>query len=68
MKTHREMYPSQYTHKLCGKKVRYKQDHNTQGHVERVVPTRFGPLAILKEIGDATAFAIWQLEVIEAGE
>jgi hypothetical protein len=47
MKTHRESYPEQYNHPLCGKEVRIKTN-GTVGTVERVVDSRFGKLAILK--------------------
>ena len=55
MKTHRELYPEQYSHALVGEFVAvHSTIHDAPllalGHVERVVNTRFGKLAIL--VGD----------------
>jgi hypothetical protein len=51
---HRDCYPDQYRHPLVGKrvKVRTRTSHETEGVVERVVQTRFGPLAHLEGGGD----------------
>ncbi len=47
--SHRELYPDQYAHPLCGKRVRVKSDdHEFEDVVERVVMSRFGELAILE--------------------
>jgi len=50
MKTHRETYPEQYEHPLCGRRVRVVTGagFQTDGVVERVVSTRFGLLAHLE--------------------
>ena len=49
MTTHRELYPKQYTHRLVGQnvKVSTKGVLRVEGIVERVVSSRFGPLAII---------------------
>lgn len=43
---HRQMYPTQYTHPMCGKEVSLRPPGNAAFVVERVIVTRFGPLAI----------------------
>ena len=53
-KSHRELYPGQYSHPLVGKRVRV---HGKEGVVERVVNSQFGQLAILKGGGN-TAWAV----------
>jgi len=65
MKTHRQQYPEQYNHALCGKNVNVVTHAGSQatGIVERVVTTRFGPLAILEGI-DETAWAISDCKVL----
>jgi hypothetical protein len=65
MKTHRELYPNQYTHPMVGKvvKVRTNQGGKADGTVERVVPSRFGPLAILED--QEVAWSIRDCEVID---
>jgi hypothetical protein len=61
MKTHRELYPEQYAHPLCGRKVTAA---GVAGVVDRVVPSRFGPLAIL--VGDGkTAYALGDVQITE---
>lgn len=55
---HRERYPEQYTHPLCGKRVRVFCTYTsnavlTEGTVTRVVSTRFGLLAHLDDGRDA---------------
>ncbi len=52
MKSHREMYPEQYTHPLVGKRVTVGSTVN--GIVTRVVPSRFGQLAEID--GNAQTF------------
>lgn len=44
-KSHREAYPEQYEHPAVGKAV--TTPDGTQGTVERVMATRFGPMAML---------------------
>jgi len=69
---HRTMYPEQYAHPLCGKTVRTSTTPpgKNEGVVERVVTSRFGPLAILEgsdgphDSGDI-AYAVSDLEVVE---
>ena len=58
-RTHRECHPDQYTHPLCGKKVKVRTSagFTTEGVVERVVGTRWGPLAHLDNSGD-TAYHV----------
>jgi hypothetical protein len=53
---HRDRYPAQYTHPLCGLRVRVENATDDAGApvcgiVERVVPSQFGQLAILAEYG-----------------
>ena len=46
---HREAYPEQYTHPLCGKTVRVVAPNGKElhrGNVRRVISSRFGPLVI----------------------
>jgi len=45
--SHRELYPEQYTHELVGKRV--QNSEGKCGTVERVVSSRFGPLAKIDE-------------------
>ena len=63
MKTHRQMYPEQYTHPLVGKLVRFRRDNGFTFTVARVVISRFGTLAIVQ--GDEkTAYSVENLEVV----
>lgn len=65
--THRELYPEQYSHALCGKKVEVSPGTDGVfiiGTVQRVVNSRFGQLAIFEEHGDEKAWAVSQLRVI----
>ena len=51
---HRQMYPEQYAHPLCGRRVLVTPigQPEYEGTVKRVVPSRFGPIAMLDgEIG-----------------
>ncbi len=61
MITHRELYPTQYTHPLVGRCVRVinrkTKDVITEGIAERVVDTRFGKLVHLEDGGN-TFYAI----------
>jgi hypothetical protein len=43
---HRQMYPTQYVHPMCGKAVSLRPPGNAAFVIERVIVTRFGPLAI----------------------
>lgn len=61
---HRKAYPDQYSHHLCGKKVKVMRQ-DIEGTVYRVVPSRFGPLAILKEHGSETSWSIQHLVEIK---
>lgn len=63
---HRDRYPEQYTHPLCGKTVRIAvcAGEEIRGTVLRVVPSRFGALAILAEHGAACAWAVQDCEEI----
>lgn len=49
-KTHKEMYPEQYRHSLCGQKskVVIRGEVKKTGTVERVVNSRFGALAVFE--------------------
>lgn len=65
--THRELYPEQYSHSLCGKKVEVAPGPAGEcitGTVQRVVNSRFGELAILEEHGDEKAWAVSHLREI----
>ncbi len=61
MITHRELYPTQYTHPLVNRCVRVINrktgDGITEGIVERVVDTRFGKLVHLIDGGN-TFYAV----------
>ena len=54
-KTHRELYPEQYTHPLVGKKVR---SHGEVFTVERVVGSRFGKIAIVPNTNPMRGYAV----------
>lgn len=59
MRPHRETYPEQYTHSLCGKRVQVVLPGRTiNGTFERAIQTRFGLLVILAEIGPKEAFSV----------
>lgn len=49
---HKRRYPEQYSHPLCGKRVRVETHAGVQGEgvVERVVNSRFGQLASVPDI------------------
>jgi hypothetical protein len=58
---HRELSPEQYAHPLCGLRVRVEDTTDRTGQpiegiVLRVVPSSFGPLAILAEYGETAAW------------
>ena len=65
-KLHKEMYPEQYAHALCGETV-YVRDSKPQitGVVERVVSSRFGQLAHLKQSDPKTFYGVNQLVVLD---
>lgn len=44
--THRDLYPEQYNHPLIGRAMRTR-DCKAAGIVSRVMPSRFGALAVL---------------------
>ncbi len=50
-KSHRELYPEQYTHALIGRYVTVIVNGSSlaEGVVERVILSRYGPLAILAD-------------------
>lgn len=62
MKSHRQLYPEQYSHPLCGKLV------STSGgfvfRVDRVIDTPHGQLAPVPGSHDRTAFAVSTLTEI----
>ena len=60
-KSHRELYPGQYTHALVGKHVTVQigVKKMAEGIVERVVDTRFGKLAGI--IGDKSG-TFWSIK------
>lgn len=60
--SHQEAFPEQYNHKMCGKKVRVMRQgepgasgnaptQSISGIVLRVVPSRFGELALISGAG-----------------
>lgn len=66
-RTHRQCYPEQYSHPLCGKEVAVfpGTDREIRGVVERVMLTRFGPMARLDIPGsEAVAYLVRDLEEI----
>ena len=65
MKTHRQLYPAQYSHPLCGKTVRRTRgDDRSTFVVERVLQTRFGPLVPIPDVNPMVAVAAADLEVV----
>ena len=66
MKSHKESYPDQYAHKLCGKLVRFtNKPEGRRFRVERVVSSMFGLLAFPVAEGEqTTAYDIRQLTVV----
>lgn len=66
MKTHREMYPEQYSHPIVGKTVSISNSAIV-GKVSRVVGSRFGMLVILEEHGNDNAWPIESAAEIDAG-
>jgi hypothetical protein len=67
-KMHREAYPGQYTHRLVGREVIVYGSSGTllaSGKVERVVNSRFGPLAIIEGDKDGSAYALKDCKIKE---
>jgi len=68
-KTHKELYPEQYAHPLCGKWVAIQgtydkdEDGEVTGLVVRVVSSRFGQLAILHG-SERLAYSVRKCRVI----
>jgi hypothetical protein len=70
---HKKMYPDQYSHPMCNKKVRVKKigepdasgnaaQENITGMVERVFVTRFGQMAKIRtSSGDSVLFLVRDL-------
>lgn len=68
--THRELYPDQYEHPLCGRRVRVRdatyEGEPVVGTVERVVTSaRWGQLAILAEYPGDRAWSVQNCDPIE---
>jgi hypothetical protein len=63
--THKELYPHQYTHSLCGKNVVVIQGGRelARGKVERVIQSRFGPIAMF-EGNNIEGYAVGDCKVI----
>lgn len=64
-KSHRELYPDQYEHSLCGREVVVIIDgtERARGKVSRVVDSRFGQLATLEP--DTPEGAWWRISDIQ---
>ena len=62
MIAHKEKYPEQYSHKLCGKSVKVRGETTTYV-VERVITTMFGLLAPVPD--SDMAYSVDQLAVVE---
>ena len=64
--THREAYPEQYSHPRCGQQVRvtHEGEEVARGLIERVVFSRFGPLAILDSTGCEKAWSLGACEEV----
>ena len=60
--SHREAYPEQYAHELCGKRV--TANNFVSFVVERVVSSRFGQLALVQGNCE-TAYAVNNCKVVE---
>ena len=72
--SHRETFPEQYNHKMCGKRVRVKMQGDLgssgnaakkpiEGIVLRVVPSRFGELALVSGAGKEY-YSVRDLEIV----
>jgi len=59
--THKQLYPTQYNHELCGK-IAMKQNGDTFT-IYRVVNSRFGQLA-MSEDNQRESWAVNTLEII----
>lgn len=67
---HRRRYPEQYSHPLCGARVRVRTEAGVQGEgvVERVVHSpRFGPLASVPSISETTFWRVQDCVRVEDG-
>jgi len=64
MKSHAEMYPDQYSHPLCGKRVKITVADKV-GTVSRVVNSRFGMLVVLND-NDKEAWSIRDCHVLDS--
>lgn len=62
-KSHREAYPAQYTHSLCGRMVQIRKT-GAQFKVWRVVPSMFGQLAIPEGTDGRKAYALTALDTL----
>jgi hypothetical protein len=61
VKSHRETYPEQYAHPRVGERVVVRRQDGTvavRGVIERVVSSRFGPLALLEGQSPREAWAL----------
>ena len=68
--SHRHLYPTQYVDPLCGLRVRVANATDdagepVEGTVERVVASRFGPLAVLAEYGAARGWPTADCKPVE---
>lgn len=65
--THREHFPEQYTHRLCGHRVRVPADATIEPFtVERVVRSaRFGELVPIPGRKDLYAVSIRSVEILD---
>ena len=63
MKTHKETYPEQYSHPMCGKRVQavHKGKVLADGTVTRVMGTKFVPLAEIDTAKKGTAYSLRSL-------
>lgn len=59
---HKRLYPYQYAHPLVGRRVR--RTDGTMHTVVRVIPSQFGLLACLDDLGAQTAYAVSSLTVV----
>ena len=70
MKSHKEIYPEQYSNPLCGKAVAVLDKARDvivdRGIVDRVVHTRFGMLAHLVDSGDRW-YGVWNCQLDSHG-
>jgi len=64
--SHKELYPDQYAHKLCGELVHFtNKPEGRRFRVARVVSSKFGLLAVPATEGEeTTAYDIRHLTVV----